>query len=62
MPTLVFAGRHSLVLGPQRGQIAAEKLPRGKLIVFEHSSHTLQLEEPAKFQELVAAFVNDTGK
>ena len=61
VPTLVLAGRHSLVLGPERGQIAAGKLPRGKMIVFEHSSHTLQLEEPAKFQEVVAAFVNDTG-
>ena len=62
VPTLILAGRHSLVLGPQRGQIAAEKLQRGKLIVFEHSSHTLQLEEPAKFQEVVASFVNYTGK
>jgi pimeloyl-ACP methyl ester carboxylesterase len=45
-----------------RGQIAAAKLPRGKMIVFEHCSHTLQLEEPAKFEEAVAAFVNDGGK
>jgi pimeloyl-ACP methyl ester carboxylesterase len=41
--------------------MAAGKLPRGKMIVFEHSSHTLQLEEPSKFQEVVASFVNDTG-
>jgi len=59
VPTLVLAGRHSNVLGPEHGQIAARKLPRGKLIVFEHSSHTLQLEEPITFQEAVAAFVND---
>jgi proline iminopeptidase len=61
VPTLVLAGRHSLVLGPERGRIAAEKLPRGKLIVFEDSSHTLQLEEPDKFLEVIAAFVNDPG-
>jgi pimeloyl-ACP methyl ester carboxylesterase len=59
VPTLVLAGRHSTVLGPERGRIAAEKLPRGKLIAFEHSSHTLQLEEPEKFQEALAAFVNE---
>jgi len=62
VPTLVLAGRHSRVLGPEHGRIAAGKLPRGKLIVFEHSSHTLQLEEPVRFQEVVAAFMNDTGK
>jgi pimeloyl-ACP methyl ester carboxylesterase len=61
VPTLVLAGRHSHVLGPESGQMAAGKLPRGKMIVFEHSSHTLQLEEPSKFQEVVASFVNDTG-
>jgi pimeloyl-ACP methyl ester carboxylesterase len=61
VPTLVLAGRHSSVLGPEHGQIAAGKLPRGKLIVFEHSSHALQLEEPLIFQEAVAAFVNEPG-
>ena len=60
VPTLVLAGRHSSVLGPEHGRIGAEKLPHGKLILFEHSSHALQLEEPAKFQEAVAVFVNDT--
>lgn len=59
VPTLVLAGRHSWVLGPGHGRSAAEKLPRGKLIVFENSSHTLQLEEREKFQEALAAFVNE---
>ncbi|MGE0480020.1 MAG: alpha/beta fold hydrolase [Phycisphaerae bacterium] len=59
VPTLVLAGRYSTVLGPEQGEITARKLPRGKLIVFEHSSHTLQLEEPEKFQEAIAAFVTE---
>jgi len=60
-PTLVLTGRHSTVLGPEHGQTAVEKLPRGKLVVFEHSSHTLQLEEPARFQKTVAAFTGESG-
>lgn len=57
-PTLVMVGRHSTVLGPEHGQLAVEKLARGELIVFEHSSHALQLEEPVRFQEALAAFLN----
>lgn len=58
LPTLVLVGRHSTVLGPEHGQVAAAKLPRGELVVFEHSSHTPQLEEPERFQQVVAAFMN----
>jgi pimeloyl-ACP methyl ester carboxylesterase len=57
VPTLVLVGRHSTILGPEHGQIAAGRLPRGELIVFENSSHALQLEEPVRFQEAVAQFV-----
>ena len=59
VPTLVLAGRHSPVLGPRFGRSTVAALPRGRLIVFEESSHTLQLEEPDEFQDAVAAFVND---
>ncbi len=56
-PTLVLAGRHSEVLGPEHGRGAAERLPAGELVVFEESGHALQLEEPERFQEVLAAFV-----
>ncbi len=61
VPTLVLAGRHSNVLGPEHGETAARKLPRGTLIVFERSGHSLQLEEPIAFQEAVAAFAISPG-
>ncbi len=61
VPSLVLAGRHSQVLGPEHGRAAAERLPDGELVVFEESAHTLQLEEPEKFQEVVAEFVNRKG-
>ena len=46
VPTLVLAGRHSQVLGPEHGRAAVQRLPRGELVVFEESGHSLQLEEP----------------
>ncbi len=57
VPTLVLAGRHSSVLGPQPARAVTELIPGAELIVFEESSHALQLEEPIKFQDSVAAFV-----
>jgi pimeloyl-ACP methyl ester carboxylesterase len=57
VPTLVLSGRHSSVLGPRLARTAAALLPCGKLSVFEESSHALQLEEPQKFQDALAAFV-----
>lgn len=58
VPTLVMAGRHSEVLGPRTAKMAAGLLPRGELLVFEESSHALQLEEPARFREALAEFVD----
>ncbi len=61
VPTLVLVGARSTVLGPRHGKIAAALLPRGERVVFEESSHALQLEEPERFQESVAAFVTRGG-
>jgi 2-hydroxy-6-oxonona-2,4-dienedioate hydrolase len=56
-PTLLLTGGYSNVLGPDHGARAAERLVRGRLVVFEESAHALQLEEPARFQGEVASFV-----
>jgi len=61
VPTLVLTGRHSTVLGPEHGRAAVDTLPQGELLVFEHSSHALQLEEPARFQDVVGSFVRERG-
>jgi len=58
VPTLVLAGRYSLVLGPEAGARAVERLPEGRLVIFERSAHAIALEEPERFQEEMAAFVN----
>jgi len=57
IPALVLSGRHSTVLGPHFGRAAAALLPHGEHVVFEESSHALQLEEPEQFQDALAAFV-----
>lgn len=59
VPTLVLSGRHSTVMGPALGATAADKLPHGEHVEFVESAHALQLEEPMKFQEVVAAFIED---
>ncbi len=61
VPTLVLSGRHSTVLGPRHGRTAAAVLPQGEHVVFEESSHALQLEEVDAFEEAVARFVLATG-
>lgn len=57
VPTLVLAGRHSEVMGPDAAQRAAQRLPDGEVVIFEQSAHALALEEPARFQDVVAEFV-----
>lgn len=61
VPTLVLTGTYSTVMGPEVGRAAAKKLPNGQHIEFEESAHSLPLEEPEKFQEVVATFVSSRG-
>jgi 3-oxoadipate enol-lactonase len=57
VPTLVLAGRHSLVMGPDAAQGAARRLRHGTVVIFEQSAHALALEEAENFQNVVAQFV-----
>jgi pimeloyl-ACP methyl ester carboxylesterase len=57
VPTLVLAGRHSQVMGPDAARTAAERLSAGEVVIFENSAHALALEEPSLFQDVVAEFV-----
>jgi pimeloyl-ACP methyl ester carboxylesterase len=54
IPTTLFVGRHSRVCGPDVGAAVAAGLG-AELVVFEDSSHAVQLDEPERFaDELVA--------
>jgi pimeloyl-ACP methyl ester carboxylesterase len=57
VPTLVLAGRHSLVMGPDAAQGVGQRLKHGTVVIFEQSAHALALEESENFQNVVAEFV-----
>ena len=59
VPTLLLAGRHSGVFGPEAGTEAVARLPNGRLLISEESSHAVPLEDPDWFQDALAAFVHD---
>ncbi|MET0412701.1 MAG: alpha/beta hydrolase [Polyangiaceae bacterium] len=57
VPTLILAGRHSLVMPPETAQRAARRLHNATVVIFEQSAHALALEEAESFQNVVAEFV-----
>lgn len=56
-PTLVLAGRHSRVMGPELAQAVARRLSQGRVVIFEQSAHALALEQAVHFQNVVAEFM-----
>lgn len=56
-PALVAIGRHDFLFPPKWGQITADALPNGKLVIFEQSGHFAHVEEPAAFAAAIAEFV-----
>jgi 3-oxoadipate enol-lactonase len=57
VPTLILAGRHSLVMGPDAAQGVAQRIQHATVVIFEESAHALALEEAENFQNVVAEFV-----
>jgi pimeloyl-ACP methyl ester carboxylesterase len=57
VPTLILAGRYSLVMGPEAAQRAARRLQHATVVIFEESAHALALEEADTFQKVIAEFV-----
>ena len=55
-PVLITCGAHD-VLSPTMCAEAVRALPRGELVVFERSTHMQHIEEPARFIDVVAAFL-----
>ncbi|MDX1479157.1 MAG: alpha/beta hydrolase [Saprospiraceae bacterium] len=58
VPVLVLGGRHSAVLGPVLARSVSGHLDRADVVIFERSSHALQLEEPEKFQQVMASWLD----
>ncbi|SDD33648.1 alpha/beta fold hydrolase [Auraticoccus monumenti] len=60
-PTLVVVGRHDWRTPVPASQAIADGIPGAELVVFEHSGHSPQLEEPEEFQRVVRDFLRRAG-
>ncbi|MGI5150253.1 alpha/beta fold hydrolase [Plantactinospora sp. CA-294935] len=60
-PTLVTVGRHDWRTPVAASQVIADLIPNAELVVFEHSGHSPQLEEPELFQRTVRDFLDSAG-
>jgi pimeloyl-ACP methyl ester carboxylesterase len=60
LPTLLVAGERDSVIPASHTRAAADLASGSRLEVFEESGHFPHLDEPDRFADLVAAFVEDT--
>ena len=61
VPTVVFAGQYSDVLGPGVGRSLAHQMG-ADLVIFDDSAHAVQLDEPDRFATEVRSFVDSLGQ
>jgi proline-specific peptidase len=57
LPTLITAGAHD-EFTPRQAQVVHDGIAGSELVTFERSSHMQFTEEPERFQEVVAAFLD----
>lgn len=60
-PTLVLAGRHDWICPPAFSQEIADLIPRSRLRIFEHSSHSIRVDEPEAMLDEIRRFVGAEG-
>lgn len=56
-PTLILAGRHDWICHPDFSEEIHRLIPGSDLRVFEHSSHSIRVDETDAFLDAVAGFV-----
>jgi proline iminopeptidase len=56
-PTLVTVGRHDWITPVSCSETIAALIPDARLVVFEHSGHSPQIEEAERFQQVVREFL-----
>lgn len=56
VPALLVCGRHSQLYGAAACRWATEQMPNGRALIFEHSGHAPHLEEPERFNRILAEF------
>ena len=57
-PTLILAGRHDWICPPEFSEEIHRLIPGSELRVFEHSSHSIRVDEPAAMIAAITAFVD----
>lgn len=57
VPMLVLCGRHDWITPLAASEEIAREVPNSRLVVFEHSGHSPQREEPEKFYREVRQFL-----
>ena len=58
MPVLIYGGRYDRVAVPSMMEKYKEYCPQAKFVMFEHSGHNPQVEEPGKLFPLITDFLN----
>lgn len=56
-PTLVIAGRHDRICPPDFSTEIAALIPNARLEIFEHSSHSVRVDEPDRLLAHLRAFI-----
>jgi proline iminopeptidase len=57
MPTLILAGRHDRVCSLNQARIMQQGIPGARLVIFEESGHMPQMEESARYIQVVQDFL-----
>lgn len=61
VPTMIMHGRHDQLYPLEAAEYMHERILNSKLIVFEHSGHCPNLEEPDRFNRELSDFVQHVG-
>jgi proline iminopeptidase len=56
-PTLILAGRHDWICAPEFSEEIHRLIPDSDLRIFEHSSHSIRVDEPAALVDAIRGFV-----
>lgn len=56
-PTLVIGARHDWICPPEFSQEIAQLIPHADLRIFEHSGHSVRVDQPEALLEAIAGFI-----
>ncbi|WP_432841875.1 alpha/beta fold hydrolase [Dactylosporangium sp. CA-092794] len=60
-PTLVTVGRHDWITPVAGSETIAARIPGARLVVFERSGHSPQIEEAELWRQVVGGFLHEVG-